>query len=484
MDRAIDVLDSAVMNVSARGVPRSLSWSRNESSTAETELTPADAELLEELLAFYTAFAADNASDERLHVKLAEALQQAGEIQMRLGRLSDAEDSYRAARERFAALARRDDSNSEHIAAFATTLNDLGLVLLRRGQFQQTLEAHLEARDFLLDQPDDIASQPDIRFELARSIDLLASISIRSGAADSPLATSDGSSTADSGSALQKLIRRLSRSNASDSSTTIAEVLHQGLTDAAERFDQLVHDYPDNEQYRLSQARSLRHLLSHSIRTGDTNTAQSAFYESIQILEALVEKSPDHPKWLFELTDTLIHGATLDNPYEADEFLLRAATYSERLVTRYPNVAEYQLLQGSAFARRAIILDALGATAEGEMSHRSAVDALRPLVVRYPDNGVYQIALAQARRNLADQQRLKDDANLVPEQGATNSLFLLESAIADFDTYLVGAQWSPFTAQIQSSLYESLAESLSQLGRHEDAEQAWQQAAFIGLMLP
>ena len=222
----------------------------------------------------------------------------------------------------------------------------------------------------------------------------------------------------------------------------------------------------------------------------DSAAADQAFRESIHILETLVYRSPDHPAWVFELADTLMHGATIEDQndandaIEAEECLSGAIAYSERLLKRFPNVTEYQLLHGSAFARRASIQDALGALSDAEDSHRDGVTTLEPLVAQFPDNGVFQIALAQARRNLSNHLRLKDALSDTPGDSPVESLYIIEKTIADYDEYMEGAQWSPFTGQIQASLYQSLAESLAALGRYDEAHQAWQQADLMGLMLP
>ncbi len=489
LDLAVRGFDSILDNVTSRGMPRSLSLDLPpaEAGVMQTPLSAADAQLLNGLLEFYRQFAKENATNVHLREKLAEAHRRAGAIRVRLGQLSEAEDEYHSARQLVQTMLKDDPQNARLIVTVSQITNDVAEVFLRRGQFEETVRSHLEARVFLLEQPPELRSEPAVRYELARTSDLFASITIRSGIRDVSFEAPQRADVRDprrpteNGEAgtsdprplrpvptdmslqfdrrLMSAIPGRMREPGRDFMRVLDDMLHE----ASEELRKLTREFPDNAQYQLSLAQCLRHRLVHSARQGQRSVASEAFIEAVRILERLVKDSPNEPSYLFELADTLTHASDARTELDAEEHLNRAIGYAVQLSTRFPSVPEYQLLRGTALARRASVQEALGVTRDAEASLLEAVSILERVAGPYPNQGIFQIPLALARRHYADLLWQSDDGtaeSLVRLKDAWN---LLDTATRDFDRYMSTAERTQFHEQIRQQLYASLAETFRRL---------------------
>ena len=187
LDLAIKALDGMFGIVTKRGNPDSSTPNLAESDVALTEtFSEEDSRLLKGMLTFYRSFTAQNADSTHLRERTAIAYQRSGEILIRLGKLNEAESDFSTATDELTRILASNPENVEVIVIAASLYNDLGELRLRRGEFMETMNAHLEARALLLKQPAWIRMQPEVRFELARATDLFASIDIRSGTDEGP----------------------------------------------------------------------------------------------------------------------------------------------------------------------------------------------------------------------------------------------------------------------------------------------------------
>ena len=179
---------------------------------------------------------------------------------------------------------------------------------------------------FFLDQPDAVRANPAVRFELARATDLFASIDIRSGTNEGPGAPppkppgrehspdrsrrSDpvGTEPTDRSSLHERMNERLKSaqprsfdSNRSNPGDGLALV----LLEASDEFRALAQEFPDNAEYQFRLAQCLRHRLVHATSKNEPKIARECFLEAVVILDRLTTKSPNEPRYLFELADTL-----------------------------------------------------------------------------------------------------------------------------------------------------------------------------------
>ncbi|TXT32945.1 MAG: WD40 repeat-containing serine/threonine protein kinase, partial [Planctomycetota bacterium] len=539
VDLAVDAFDSILDNVTSRGVPRSLALDlpQSEQGLAHSSLSEADAELLHRLLGFYRQFAAENARNTRLRERVAMADQRTGAILVRLGRLTEAEVALRRSLDGLQTLLEADPHQTKLLVMSAQIHNEIGELLLRRGQFRETFNAHLEALAVFLDQPDSVLTEPAVRYERARATDLFASIDIRSGTnqapggpgpdergngpprrgpddrrpppdfddrppppddrgprrefenrrpppefGDRPPRRPDdrgpGPESDRGPRPLQNLDDRLLRAmpapfrDSPDKLRSLATV----LLDASNELRALTQEFPDNAQYQFSLAQCLRHRLVHATSTGEAGVASDTFHEAVRLLEQLAEQSPNEPKFLFELADTLTQASRAQSSTDAEESLDRAVSDAEQLATRFANVSEYQLLLGTALARRAAIQESRGAINEAASGLTQAIAILEPLGAKFPDQGVLQIPLAKTRRQLADLLRATAGHGDAATTRLEESRTLLLKAIADFEHYLsLTNTQSQFNHHTQTGLNNSLAETLMQLNRPDGAAAARRQ---------
>ncbi len=174
---AVEAFDSILKNVTARGIPRSLTndLSAQEAGLMQADIVDADTQLLEQLLSFYHRFAHQNSNDAHVRQKIASAHQRAATIQRRLGKLSLAEAEFRAALNMLDELREDRPHDPELLVPMASIANDIGELFFRRGFMHDAVLVHCEARALLtLDLPEPERSREQARYELARASHLMS----------------------------------------------------------------------------------------------------------------------------------------------------------------------------------------------------------------------------------------------------------------------------------------------------------------------
>ena len=505
IDLAINAFGSILDNVTSRGLPRSLSLdvSESEAGLTQTPLSHADALLLDRLLEFYRDFARQSEGNSQRRMRIADAHHRAGTILVRLGRLKEAEQDFQNAIDLLANTPQSDPHYLSSVVESAAIYNEIGELRLRRGEFRQTSNAHLMARALLLEQSPSIQAEPAVRFELARSTDLLASIDVRSGSNEGPgkppprpngkkpprregpgfhpepppdgRRPPDGPNDADVPLRLKNAEPAALKNNRGGGPL---DGLSQTLLEACNEFRALSQEFPEKVEYQFHLAQCLRHRLVHAASGGNTRVARETFQEAVEILDRLAQNHPDEPRYLFELTDTLTQASRAQAETESRISLDRAVATAKELAGRFPSVSEYQLLLGTALARRAAAQANSGSIVEAEASLRQSIEILNGLALKFPDQGIIQIPLARTCQQLGDLLRTSTPEGTEAGDRLQASQHVLETAIQRFEEYL-SATGKPgmFNAATKSHLYDSLAETLYRLQLPEQAEQARRKGA-------
>ncbi|MDX1927769.1 MAG: serine/threonine-protein kinase, partial [Pirellulaceae bacterium] len=203
---ATTAFDAIFDNVAKRGVPQALALNvsplEDDDATAnsvqldaphfESRLTTADTELLANLLNFYREFAKQNTEDRELQTRIARAYRRSGQIQQRLGEIDEAIASYDVALTMLVELVQSNPANTSGLLAIAQILNDRGVAAFANTEFfPDIVEHHHRAAALLKSQPDTVTSMPEVRFEIARSLDLAGSLIARRGVTNADLADVD-----------------------------------------------------------------------------------------------------------------------------------------------------------------------------------------------------------------------------------------------------------------------------------------------------
>jgi len=149
------------------GEARPLAVSADETggvATAQPNISPETAALLEELLPLYDRLADQSSSHDRFQVEAARASRRIGDIRLRLGNFAQAETAYRDALEQYEALAAEDKASTLDVARLH---NQLGTVLAHTRSREQAQAEHRRALKLLAASVD--TATPEDKFEMALS---------------------------------------------------------------------------------------------------------------------------------------------------------------------------------------------------------------------------------------------------------------------------------------------------------------------------
>ncbi len=391
LDLAIQAFDKVIENISSRGSSNSLLNDFNDDeeviTLADATLSDADVVLLETLLGFFDKFAAENVKD--LSLKTAAARRRVGDIQHQLGRLDDAENSYRLALDAFRAKPAQDADDHSTIFTQAELLNDLFVLATKRGLMPKAISYYEEARQ-LLEQFDDIRNSKDGRFALAKTHGSLAAIGARFNrdAMSRPRGVFGSRFAKSSNEPISKMQRTPFKLEASANAK------------ALELLKDLNVDFPGTIAYQLAYAQALREEVRISRGMDDWKRASESIATAISILEKLVADHPDSARFKYELASTLSIGIAT-KPGEMPRYT-RSMKLCDELIQSYPNVAEYQALRAQTLEIASMFQFNAGRKDRAEESLMEALATHQKLADQYPDVLIYQVKFFQAILHLAE----------------------------------------------------------------------------------
>lgn len=183
---AMAAFEQIVDKLSARGVPQSLDLGDGDETeeiapVQTVAVTQADAELLQQLLEFYTKFSKRNGGSAEVAASTARVQRKIGDISQRLGRFDEAVTAYSSARSILKELQQSSPANTNHTLELARVLNEIGVTESRRGQIRNALRSHGAAIQELKRLPDTESKTKDARFLLAQTYNWIGSMGMRSG---------------------------------------------------------------------------------------------------------------------------------------------------------------------------------------------------------------------------------------------------------------------------------------------------------------
>ena len=402
---AIAAFEQIMANLASRGAVRSFALPEDHVATA---VTPADVRLLETLLTFFDRFATDRGAD--LQAESAGARRRVGDILKQLGRFDEAKESYDKALAGYEALAASGASGETFVVERARIHNEIADAHSRRGQVRQAVQAHLRARALLERSGPDPSSQ--VRFELARTLVLKVSASVRGGIrASEPTTRPSRPALAGRGPASRRRGRgpggidrwlglrgpggrRLQRGDLK------SLLKSRDCTRALELLDELVDEDPNNPQYALMRARARRAKAYTLLGQGQPDDARTSLQVAIQQLQRLCEQFPDAAVFQYELADTLRVRLTEDEDLGGQ--IPRAVAISTRLLAQHADIPEYQALAGDCLSRLAATeLDA-GDLEAADKHYRQAIAYQKAIADRFAAVVLAQWSYAESLSGLAD----------------------------------------------------------------------------------
>ena len=450
---AIQAFEDIMDNVASRGSPVSLVSEEDAPTLSEAvEASPADAVLLERLLNFFNLFAKQNQTD--LTAEMAAIRSRIGDIQLRLGRATEAEASYIECAMSYETLREAKPTSIPLLLAHAKAWNRMGVAYSQHGQVWEAFGSHHQACR-LLEETQADREALEVQLELGQSLILADTVFIRSGASevmsemfrdmgnrpppppngfgqdrrpldgnrennDRPRRGDDrGRPDRDRPEGDRPDRGRDQPDRGRDRGPNIGaergpsptwqrppDDWDKGAIKAVALLEKLWAAHPDHPQVRLLLARAYRNRYYANRRRHISTQANLDLQTAIDHLTTLGEFDSQSPTYRFELADLLClplasaTAQTLDE--ESTSRLERSIVLCEKLLNESPTIPEYQALLGMALRRLASLQQSAHQIEQAEVGYRRAIDIQRPLAARYPSTSIYQVAYVKSLAGLSD----------------------------------------------------------------------------------
>lgn len=489
LNLATNAFDDILLTYADQRVVAETELSMDNTRPVDAPVTIADIGRLELLLSFYEKFAEGSPNNQALHIKIATAKGRLGDVQMRLGQLDKAENTFENVVEWIEEHNRQSSDDLTLIEAQA--LNELGMISLKRGEFATAVQQHYSALEILRSNAKDLVAD-EAAFETARTTYLLSSLIERSG-----VRFDETNSRRNARRQINRAQRRTSPVNRMNDTVQLFEktgtLLNLGETEQppnadGERpvfdvrsrvrslarfsvieFQKLVEVNPKEERFRLALASASQNFAS-SISVLDPDLARSSFRNSVLLLEKLVEETDRKPVYLYELAVCLSQSRKFVGDQEATLNLNKAIQECRQLASRFPSNYEYEYLESLSTTELAAVFSSAGNVSEAESLLRSAVSRLSSLVLRIPDRSSLRLVLAQGRQQLANvlvsQSLEASDAER--SRLKLEIIAILNNAIKDLDHDSVANSTSFLRTRIENSLKQSLEEASRRMNSESD----------------
>ncbi len=424
----------------------------------DDQLDPLQREFLSAALDYYEQFTSRVSSDPAVRLEHGRIYQQMGDIQRKLGKLTESEQAYRKAIEILEPLDDHTWAGREASRSLARTCTLLGDLLVRRGDkghaeplYKRAAEAqvvltadkgatsddHLQLGQTLRSEGDLIRlngqsrkakpiydralnvldqalsanpEHPEIRNELARTNEARGWINRELG--ETKAARQDYRQSLD---LLEKLVAefptapryRESMAKACNSLGLLEETTGSLLE--AEAFyrrelplvDRLAQDFPEHPEHGRELARTLWNLGNVLARNRDGG-AEAILERAVAINRTLSKKHPEDVQIRFDLCrsyqclgDLQFEQSKLDSAVSS---VRESWSLSDALVKEYPDHPRYADILAQNLAELGLLLHALNKP-ESEQSFEESAAIYRKLVVTYPDNFEYRIGQARCLRD-------------------------------------------------------------------------------------
>jgi serine/threonine protein kinase len=432
---AIQAFEDIMDNVASRGSPVSLVSEEDVPTIGETtEVSPADAKLLGRLLEFFDRFAQQNSTD--FTQEMADIRSRIGDIQVRLGRTAEAEESYKASAQTYLTLRESRPSSLPLLLAHAKIWNRLGVAYSQSGRVVEAFEAHHHACQLLEENTIDKDSL-EVQLEIGQSLILADTVFIRSGASEvmAEMFRDRGNRPPPPPEGIGPLSRPREnepgqierpprendgRGNPRDSDRGGRSAWRRPINDwdkgsirAVALLEKLWAEHPDHTQIRLLLASAHRNRYYANRVRHMYDQANVDLQIAIDHMTALGELDRNSPTYRFELADLLCLPIASSSPESLNEEsisrLERSIAISEKLLSETPTIPEYQAILGLALRRLASIHQSANKLELADAEYRRAIEIQRPLAVRYPSTSVYQVAYVKSLAGLADLNKLREN---------------------------------------------------------------------------
>jgi serine/threonine-protein kinase len=410
----------------------------------QPELTDQQRKFLERALTSYEEFAQDTGQGEQSRAGVAGAYQRVGNIHMRLGRLKEAEDSYRTCQEWYARLAADYPAAPDYRRGLGLTHYSLGNLFTKTGATGAAEEEYRAAIALQQRLANDDPPVAEYRHQLARSHAGLGTLF--SGA----------------GHALK-----------AEGEFGAALILQQRLS----------QDCPSVAEYRRELGTSHINFGGLLERTGRTKEAEVEYRAGVELYQSLVRDFPPVADYQNGLANSHNHLGGLYSASrrakEAEQEFRAAQDVCQRLTTDYRAVPEYWRQLAEIHNNLGILFMESGRPKEAEEEYRLATAVFQQLADDHKAVPYYRFVLAVSHFNMGFffQQHGKADA---AHSEYLQALPMFQALVADFRDvpdyhYLVGDTLDQLAelAQAQRDFAESRRLEEQAIPHHRAALQAY-----------
>jgi serine/threonine-protein kinase len=444
-------------------------------------LEPLRHHLLESAVKFYERFVQEEADDEAVQAEQGRAYRRLADLSRELGRLDQAEASYRQAQDNFQRLIQSHPNDPEYQQELGMIHNHLGLLHSGRNHSDLAREAYQQAQNIFQRLVDDHPEEPEHQQNLGKIYNNLGDLYSETN--DNDLA--------------EKAFQQ-------------ALAIKKGLAEA----------HPEKVSYQQDLVLGHMNLGNLYYSTGRHHLAEQSYQQALTILEHPVDVpswGPEHGKLLARCHHNLgsLYRAKGDNN-RAERAYKRARTLSQQLVDAHPLVVEYredlarrhnnlgnlyattgrielaiqafqqvraigQMLADTnpkvpSFQRFLAIshmslgeaYSLAGQTDQAEQAHRQALTIYQRLVDAYPEVADYAVELGGLQGNRGDLLKDQDKVREALDEYA--------QAIQRLEAVHRKEPRHAMARDFLLKIYGERAVALSKLGRRGDAEKDLQRA--------
>ncbi|TWU02562.1 serine/threonine-protein kinase [Stieleria varia] len=375
-----------------------------------------NAAVLQNALKFYDQFAAQNASNITLQRDTAKVHRRVGDIYDRLGQHEKAEDAYRRSLQILNADTLHQtsgDSAAELALEKAGTLNQMGLTLFAKSEFESAKIAFDEAQRVL----ENSSKVGDTRFqaELANTHNHL-------------------------GPTLWLLGK--------------GRLASQHHRQAVAILEKIVGNDPQDASHRLALAHAYRNVFMQATPWEDNREELNRIRSSgISLLESLVTDFPNVPDYQCELSEILTETYSRRCDVESEELsqrLRKAVSLARKLTQSHPTIPRYRAALGKSLQTLGDVMSRTDRVAANESLSQS-VRIYRSLVTQFSDIPVYHLMFAFS---------LKDHGeNLIEMEQLSEAQVVIQEAIEQQRRYIEFRPNSPFSRRMLRRLESLMAKA-------------------------
>lgn len=319
------------------------------------------------------------------------AARRAGDIYLKLGQLLQADRAYSDALQRYARLSSQESDNLSSIIAQAEIMDELAVIIGLRGELGRADQISRQTLQ-LLESSEAAMSLPAGQFEYARALRLFASVGSRTGL-DGVVGPPVGNRSPRRPLAAMMKLR--------------TEEELSACSEAIDMLDDLIERSPDEIRYRAELARAYRAKAKVASKARMHRESESAVRRSIELFEQLLADHEDSAAIRYELAMTL--SSTEAFGFNQLVRANRANELSTALLRTSPELPRYQALRAHTLETLAAHQRRVGRYDPAEQNLFEALRIYNSLTLASPELTLYETRRSQILESIADLKSQRGD---------------------------------------------------------------------------